>query len=113
MANSPSIQYRFSLVVQNSFCGASLDRFLGLALVTWNLPKFPKFLSSSVPLPPGMGSAEEQLSLASSPLVLNMPHDNTMLLWHMSSMGPETQVVIKHERMGHLDMSVTQFLFFC
>lgn len=58
------------------------------------------FPSSSVPLPPGMGSAVEQLSLASSPLVLNMPHDNTVLLWHMSSMGPATQLMIKHDRWG-------------
>lgn len=51
---------------------------------------------------PGMGAVVERMSLAPSPPVLNMPHDNTMLLRHMSSIATESQVILKHECTGLL-----------
>lgn len=93
----------FSLVVQ-PLGGGTVAAAPGLFFCVWHWSPglspgswVPQFLCL-----PGMGAAVERLSLAPSPRELNMPHDNAMLPWHMSSMGPGTQVMLRHECTGLL-----------
>ncbi len=86
------------------FFVALADCFLRLALVTWTLPGVPQYLCL-----PGMGAAVERLSLLPSPLELNMSHDSAMLGWHMSSMRPGTQVMLKHECTGLLHSVIEKY----
>lgn len=77
------------------FCRLSLFQGTGaLNLLTWNPSSC---LCSSVPLPSRRGTLRRSGCHVHPRLLSADPHDSTMLLWHMSSMGtPRSHAVLKH-----------------